>query len=81
MGDVKRGSPHVRPWIEVAVLVLGSDTGPSASRLILRLWKTLCAIVSATSAGEDGWSVIVTLRAAEKPDIREGRAVPGKDVH
>jgi len=81
VGDVKRGSPHVRPWIEIAVFVLGSDAEPSARRLILRLWRTLCAMVSATSAGEDGWSVTVTLWAAERPDIKEGRAVPGKHVH
>jgi len=84
VGEVKSGSPHVRPWIEIVVFVLGSRSGsgsgagPAAKRLILRLWWTLWAIVSATSAGEDGWSVIVALWAAERLDIRDGRAVPGR---
>ena len=59
----------------------GPVEGPFDKRLMLRLWRTLCAIVSVTRAGEEGWSVTVTLWALENAEIREGRAVPVNVVH
>lgn len=84
-GFVKRESPQTRPCAESWVVVRGlerevsffREDGRCLGRIsILRLLRTLWIIVSATRAGDEGWSVITTLRAPEKAAMMDGSAVP-----
>lgn len=62
--------PH--SWGSIVTLVVGMSVDVCRRE---RLWSILKAI-ALDNAGEEGWSVMVTLDAWERAQMSEGRAVP-----